>query len=135
MSKSLSGAAKRVMPRRFARWYRRRRALRKYLRALSFEVYERQIRIDPAELEGRIAARRDGFYERLVKEVLERTDLILQELDRRIEGVSARQGTELRKLRTEVAELRQAVETLGAAAVSPGVAAAERPAPARASVD
>jgi hypothetical protein len=133
MSKSLSGAAKRVMPRRFARWYRRRRALRKYLRALSFEVYERQIRIDPAELEGRIAARRDGFYERLVKEVLERTDLILQELDRRIEGVSARQGTELRRLRSEVAELRQAVEGLGA--VGAAAPTDDRPAPARASVD
>ena len=116
MSRSVSGVAKRVLPRRFARWYRRRRALRRYLRALSFEVYERQIRIDPAELEGRIAARRDGFYDRLVKEVLERTDLILQELDRRIEAVSARQGGELRKLRQEVAEVRAAVEGLAAPA-------------------
>ena len=115
MSPSVSGVAKRVLPRRFARWYRRRRALRKYLRALAFEVYERQVRVDPAELEGRIAARRDGFYDRLVKEVLERTDLILQELDRRIEGVSARQGSELRALRREVAELRGAVEGLVAA--------------------
>jgi hypothetical protein len=90
--RKLAGIAKRVLPKRFVRWYRRRRALRKYLRALAYEVYERQVRIELDDLEGRIAARRDGFYERLVKEVLERTDLILQELDRRIEGLTSRHG-------------------------------------------
>jgi len=106
MRRYLAGIAKRVLPMRFVRWYRRRRALRKYLRALSYEVYERQVRIELADLEGRIAARRDGFYDKLVKEVLERTDLILQELDRRIEGLTARHGRELRDLRAEVDALR-----------------------------
>ena len=37
-------------------------------------------------------------------------DLILQELDRRIQGVSTRHGQELAKLRDEVAALRASVE-------------------------
>jgi hypothetical protein len=99
--------AKAVLPDKFIEWYRRRRALRRYLRALAYEVYHRQVRIDLRELEGRIAARRDGFYERMVKDVLERTELILQELDRRVEGLSARHGSELRAQRREIAALRE----------------------------
>ena len=123
MRRKLAGIAKRVLPKRFVRWYRRRRALRKYLRALAYEVYERQVRIELDDLEGRIAARRDGFYERLVKEVLERTDLILQELDRRIEGLTSRHGNELRRLRGELEALRADLETL-----TEREAAASRPA-------
>ena len=125
MRRSLAGIAKRVLPRRFVRWYRRRRSLRKYLRALAYEVYERQVRIELDDLEGRMAARRDGFYDRLVKEVLERTDLILQELDRRIEGLTSRHGGELRRLRAEVDSLRSEVESLRTLAPE---SAASRPA-------
>jgi hypothetical protein len=103
--------AKAVLPDRVVDWYRRRRALRRYLKALSFEIYHRQVRLDREDLEGRVAARRDGFYEQLVKDVLERTELILQELDRRIEGVSARQGNALREIRRDVEALRGLVET------------------------
>jgi hypothetical protein len=87
-------------------WLRRRRALKRYLGALSYEIYDRQIRLEIDDLDGRIAARRDGFYERMVKDVLERTELILQELDRRIEGLTARHGTELRELRAELEALQ-----------------------------
>src|SRR5213076_3453652 len=89
---------KKILPTRFIEWYRRRRALKHYLRALAYEIYDRGIRMELDDLEGRIAARRDGFYERLVKDVLERTELVLQGLDRKIEGVSARHGAELREL-------------------------------------
>ncbi|HEX9312567.1 MAG TPA: hypothetical protein VGA30_07050, partial [Actinomycetota bacterium] len=98
--------AKKVLPKRFIEWYRRRRALKHYLRALAYEIYDRGIRMELDDLEGRIAARRDGFYERLVKDVLERTELVLQELDRKIEGTGARQGSELRLLQAEVEGLR-----------------------------
>jgi hypothetical protein len=68
--------------------------------------------MDLQELEGRVAARRDGFYRQIVREVLERTDLILQELDRRIEGMNARHGSDLRRLSDQVASLRTQVESL-----------------------
>lgn len=104
--------AKRLLPARLLGWYRRRRALRRYLRQLSFEVYGRQVRMDLEELEGRMAARRDGFYQQIVRDVLERTDLVLQELDRRIEGLNARHGAELGRLREEVAALREETAAL-----------------------
>ena len=98
--------AKRVLPTEFVDWYRRRRATRRYLRTLGYEIYDRQVRMQLEDLEGRIAASRDGFYEQLVKDVVERSDLIIQELDRRIEGLAARHGNELRALRQQVEALR-----------------------------
>lgn len=113
----------RVLPGTFIEWYRRRRALRRYLVALGYEVYHRQVRLDREEIEGSVAARRDGFYQQMTKDLLERTELIIQELDRRIEGVSARHGNELRNLRAEIASLRDAmtvasIETNESGAVS-----------------
>lgn len=112
MRRHLLAIAKRILPNRFIEWYRRRRALRRYLRALAFEIYDRGIRLEVDDLEGRIAARRDGFYDRLVKDVLERTELVLQELDRKVEGLVARHGSELRHLQAEVTELRAAAHEL-----------------------
>jgi hypothetical protein len=103
---------KKILPDRFIEWYRRKRAVRQYLGSLSYEIYDRTIRFEVEDLEGRIAARRHGFYQSLVKDVLERTELVLQELDRKIEGVNARHGNELRSLREEVESLRASVEAL-----------------------
>jgi len=86
--------------------------MRIYLRELSYEVYDRTIRIELEETEERIAARREGFYGRLVQDVLDRTDVVLQQLDRRIEGVSARHGGDIRELREELAALRSELEEL-----------------------
>jgi repressor of nif and glnA expression len=112
--------AKTVLPESFVHWYRRRRAIRRYLRELGYEIYDRQVRMQLEDLEGRILARRTGFHEQLVKDVLDRTDLVLQELDRRIEGLSTRHGKQLRELREEIAALRASVDAL-----------ASRPDPAR----
>lgn len=106
MRQILVGLAKRVLPDRFIGWYRRRRALRKYLRDLAYEIYDRQVRLDLAELEDHASRRRHGFQERVMRDLLERTDLILQQLDRRIEGLNARHGGELRSLREELDSLR-----------------------------
>lgn len=115
---ALARTGTKLLPGRLVHWYRRRRALRRYLSAVAYEVYHRQVRIENTEeLEGRIAARRDGFYDRLVKEVvdrtelahraiLDRTELLLQELDRRIEGASARNARDVRELREELGEIR-----------------------------
>ena len=104
--------AKRVLPAPVIDWYRRRRATRRYLSALGYEIYHRQVRLDLEDLEGQVAARREGFTERLVKDILERTELILQGLDRRIEGLSARHGAQIRDLTAELAALRAEVEAL-----------------------
>ncbi len=99
---------KKALPPKYLAAYRRRRLLRQYLRALGWELYERQTTLgwSQEEIEEKIAARHDGFYQRMVREVLERTDLVLQGLDRKIEGVGTRHENELRALRDEVAALR-----------------------------
>jgi TolA-binding protein len=122
---------------------RRKRAMKRYMKALSYELLERETQLD--YIEGRVAARRDGFYARMVREVLERTEMILQELDRRIEGVSARGGErmnaieeQLFQLRDEIGRLRQLSDpelrdvALRARAEVPEVPSAEgaEPAPA-----
>jgi hypothetical protein len=104
--------AKKMLPDQAIEWYRRRRALRHYLRSLSYQVYDRGDKMEIEELEGTILAKRPELTERLTKDVLERTDLILQELDRQIEGVRARHGNELRSLRDEVDELRASLVEL-----------------------
>jgi hypothetical protein len=109
----LRDIAKKILPKPVLEWYRRRRAVRQYLRSLGYEIYDRTVRLELEDVEGRIAARRDGFYERLVQDVLERTELILQELDRRIEALTARHGNEIRELRSEVQAVREAMSDIG----------------------
>lgn len=108
----LRALAKKILPQDAVHWYRRRRAVRRYLRSLGYELYDRQVRMQLEDLEERIAARREGFSEKVVRDVLERSELVIQELDRRIEGQGTRQANELRKLRNDVEELRRAVEGL-----------------------
>jgi len=117
--------AARVLPDPVVNVYRRRRATKRYLRALSYEILEKETRLD--YLEGRVAARRDGFYHRIVSDVLERTEIILQELDRRIEGVSARTGQELAAVEQQLVELKREMVRLRELqeAASPPAAVAE----------
>ena len=88
--------------------------MRRYLRSLGYELHDRQAKMELEELEGRILARRPDLTDRLAKDILSRTDLLMQELDRQLEALRARHGTELRGLRDEVARLRQAIEVLEA---------------------
>jgi hypothetical protein len=106
--------AKRVFPAWFVDWYRRRRLVRNYLRALGHELQERRYAMlgGNDDLEDVVAARHDGFYQRAVQEILDRCDLVLQQLDRKIEGVTARHSNELRTLREEVAALKASLESL-----------------------
>ncbi len=99
-----------VTPKPFVTRRRRRRALKRYLKALSYELLERETQLD--YIEGRVAARRDGFYERIVREVLERTEIIQQELDRRIEGVSARSGERMNAIEEQLFALRDGLNNL-----------------------
>ncbi|HEY7282135.1 MAG TPA: hypothetical protein VID47_11125 [Actinomycetota bacterium] len=99
-----------VTPKPFVTRRRRKRALKRYLKALSYELLERETQLD--YIEGRVAARRDGFYERIVREVLERTEIIQQELDRRIEGVSARSGERMNAIEEQLFALRDGLNNL-----------------------
>jgi hypothetical protein len=116
-------AIKKALPPSWIEGYRRRRALRRYLRDLGYEIYDRTIRLEREDLtdnlEESIAARRAGFHDRLVHDVLERTELVLQELDRRIEGVGARSGRDARRLEQEIVELRRELDHLRTALSDP----------------
>ena len=116
-----------LLPYRLVEWYRRRRSIRRYMKGLSVEVLERERRLE--HLEGRVAASQRGFYAQIVKDLLERTDIILQELDRRVEGVAARTEESVVKMQTELAELRDEIarlrDELGAARESHPTAVAE----------
>ncbi len=112
---SLRRMAKRVVPAQALDAYRRRRALRKYLRSISFEIYDRNRTYELEDLEGELLARRPDITSRLMKDHLMRTDILIQQLDRQIEGLRARHGSELRELREEVEALRASLEAIRAA--------------------
>ena len=112
MRRFMVGIAKKVFPQSAIDAYRRRRALRHYLRSLSYEIYDRGVRHRVEELEGTVLVRRPDITEKLMKDVLDRTDLVLQQLHRQIEGVRARQGKEIGELRSEVERLQSMVGEL-----------------------
>lgn len=103
---------KRVLPEGTINWYRRRRALRNWLREVAHELYDRQAALQVEELEGELLARRPDITARLTKDLLSRMDLLLQQLDRKLEGLRARQGSELRALGEEVRTLREELRAL-----------------------
>jgi hypothetical protein len=107
--------AKRVLPENLVEAYRRRRAARRYLRTLGAEVRLRNQQMQVEELEGKILAKRPEITDRLVKDVLERVDLVVQQLDRQLEAIRARHGNELRSLRGEVDALKASVAALESA--------------------
>jgi hypothetical protein len=106
-------------------WIRRQRAARRYLKALSYEMVERDTRMD--DIDARVAIHSDGFYQQMVREILERTDVVLHELNRRIEGQGARHDERLQALEEQIAELRRLVGQLQEA-LHPAESHAIRPA-------
>jgi hypothetical protein len=98
-------ALKRALPAPLVGWIARRRARRRYLRAVSYEMLERESLLDRAE-EG-AAARLESFEERTVRDVLERTDVLLEELARRIDAQEARHARRIDELEREISELRR----------------------------
>jgi hypothetical protein len=99
-----------LLPYRIVEWYRRKRSIRRYMKGLSVEVLERERRLE--HLEGRIAASQRGFYHQIVRDLLERTDIILQELDRRVEGVAARTEESVVRMQADLAALREEMAQL-----------------------
>lgn len=122
---------KKTLPTPIVNWLRRWLGTARYLRFMSYEVSRRQSRLEPGSpletLESRLAARRDGFYQQMAKEVVERTDLVLQQLDRKVEGQGARHSERIQALEDELARLRMAVDELRAVLERTTGSAAERP--------
>jgi hypothetical protein len=112
MRKFVGDVAKKVLPQGAIDRLRRRRALRRYLRSLSYEIYDRQMKFRVEELEGSILARRPDITERLMKDLLSRMDLVLQELHRQIEGLRVRHGAELDEAREQLRRLEASMEEL-----------------------
>jgi hypothetical protein len=109
---SLRQVAKRVVPAGALDAYRRRRSLRRYLKSIAYEVYDRNRTFELEELEGELLARRPDITSRLMKDLLMRTDILIQQLDRQVEALRVRHGGELRKLRAEIGALRTSLEAL-----------------------
>jgi hypothetical protein len=112
MRRFVGDLAKKVLPQSAVDRFRRRRALRRYLKSLSYEIYDRQMKFHVEELEGTILARRPDITERLMKDLLSRTDLVLQELHRQIEGLRVRHGAEIDELRQQLQHLEASVQDL-----------------------
>jgi chromosome segregation ATPase len=98
--------------------FRRRAAVRRYLDDLARDLKRRDIRLD--ELEGSLAAERPGFHDRIVSDVLERTDAILEELGRRIDEVAARTERDLAEMERKLTEIHERVARLRAVAGTSG---------------
>ncbi len=109
---AIKNVLKKLLPERYIESYRRRRAVRAYMRSLSHEIYDRQKQLRIEELEGKILARRPSLTHRLMKDLLDRMDVVLEGFHRQLEGIRARHGTELRELREEVQNLGASVEAL-----------------------
>jgi hypothetical protein len=82
---------------------------------MSYEIYDRYRTYALEELEGELLARRPDLTERLTHDILLRTDVLMQQFDRKIEALRARHGTDLRELRQSVEALRSDLEALRAA--------------------
>ena len=90
---------------------KRRRALRRYLEQLSEDLARRDSQLD--RLEERVASESEGFHDRLVRDVLARAEILLGELDRRIDQLHAQTRGDLAGVERRLAELRRKVAALG----------------------
>ena len=113
---SIRQMVKRYMPAQPLKVIQRRRALRRYLRSISYELYDRDRTYELEELEETLLARPSEITTRLMKDLLTRTDLLIQQLDRQIEGLRARHGEELGELRREVEAIRSSLDAMRAEA-------------------
>ena len=128
MLRTARGIAKQALPAEVVHWYRRRRLLRHYFRTLGEELWQQRIRATTEDVQGRLEAARKGFTDATVKEIINRTDILLQALERKIEGLTARHGNQIRALREEMNSMRQEIVALRAQVASVEVPGALEPA-------
>lgn len=111
----LRSSLKDILPPSALNWLRRWVLTGRYVRSLSHEVYARRKRVESGQLEdleARLVGPGGGLYRQMVREVVERSDLLLKQLDRKMDGQGARHGERLTSLEAEVAGLRESVDRL-----------------------
>lgn len=110
---SLREFAKQTLPDPAVNWIRRWMATIRYVRFMSQNVFWLKSRLEPGSSAGTVETpMADPFYQLIVREVLERTDVVLQQLDQKIEAQGLRHRGRLESLEGEIARLRLAVDEL-----------------------
>jgi hypothetical protein len=119
----LRSSLKDILPPSALNWLRRWVLTGRYVRSLSHELYARRKGVESGQLEdleARLVGPGGGLYRQMVREVVERSDLLMKQLDRKLEGQGARHGERLAALEAEVAGLRESVDRLAEVLGLPG---------------
>ncbi|HEY7282390.1 MAG TPA: hypothetical protein VID47_12440 [Actinomycetota bacterium] len=128
----LRRTVKDLTPHRALAWYRRRRELRIYFNELGDNLWLQRLQtLDaqrtgkpvPAEEAGGDATGQPAAW--AIHDLVERNDIVLKAMERRIEALTARHGQQIRNLRDDVAALREQLDALRERldAPAPGAAA------------
>jgi hypothetical protein len=112
---------KRLAPERTIAWYRRRRELRIYNRELGDNLWLQRLRTLDAQKSGTPISAEDMVAEGnssgawlawAIHDIVERNDIVLKAMERKIEALSARHGQQLRNLRDELEGIQGRLEAI-----------------------
>jgi hypothetical protein len=117
---TLRSTIKTFTPERTVAWYRRRREVRIYLQQLGDNLWVQRLRTLDAQQKGKqltaeemVAEGNTGeWLQWAVWDIIERNDIVLKAMERKIEALTARHGQEIRNLRGDVQALRDELEAL-----------------------
>ena len=117
---TLRATIKKYTPERTVNWYRRRREIRIYNHELGDNLWLLRLRTLEAQQTGKpltpeeaIAEGNTGMWlQWAVWDIIERNDIVLKAMERKIEALTARHGQEIRNLRGDVQALRDELESL-----------------------
>jgi hypothetical protein len=128
---ALRSTLKGLAPDRALAWYRRRRELRIYSRELGDNLWLQRLRTLDAQRRGEPVPLDEtagqggagGWSGAAIHDIVERNDIVLKAMERKIEALTARHGQQIRNLRDEVEAMKTELATLRSEA-------ATQPAPA-----
>jgi len=117
---NLRATIKKYTPERTVNWYRRRREIRIYNRELGDNLWLQRLRTLDAQQSGKpltpeeaIAEGNSGMWlQWAVWDIIERNDIVLKAMERKIEALTARHGQQIRNVRDDVQALRDELEAL-----------------------
>src|SRR4051812_6917902 len=119
-SMALRATIKKYTPERTVNWYRRRREIRIYNRELGDNLWLQRLRTLDAQQSGKqltpeeaIADGNSGMWlQWAVWDIIERNDIVLKAMERKIEALTARHGQQIRNIKDDVQGLRDELEAL-----------------------
>ena len=117
---TLRSQIKKYTPERTVAWYRRRREIRIYNHQLGDNLWIQRMRTLDAQRSGKqltaeemVAEGNAGeWLQWAVWDIIERNDIVLKAMERKIEALTARHGQEIRNVRDDVQALRDELEGL-----------------------